>query len=86
MKLPDLDELASLEAIAGYAWSQVNDPTAAGESVNPVTNREQAYIRAVRSDQAIAQWYITHSEAIKSLIWAAYHRLLHDVLSHEPHQ
>lgn len=86
MTLPDLDELATLEAIAGAAWLEVNEPTAAGESINPTVNREQRYIQAVRAQQAVAQWYLKHAEVIKELIRLRHLSNLKLILSHEPNQ
>ena len=54
--------------------------------MNPVTNREQAYIRAVRADQAVAQWYLKHAEVIKELIRLRHLSNLKLILSHDPHQ
>lgn len=87
MKLPDLTALSALEETATRAWREVYHPTpSADESINPIVNREQRFIRAVRADQAVAGWYLDHAEAIKALIWAGYQVVLNDLYSHEPHQ
>lgn len=66
----DLDELARLELAATHAWQDVHDPSrvGAGQSINPVTNKEMLFIKAHRADQAVAAWWITRSAKIKELI------------------
>ena len=86
MKIPDLAELANLEAIAGFRWHEVHHPTGAGDSINPVTNLEQLFIQAVRADQAVAQWYLDNAEAIKHLVRVGERVEILKALHHEPHQ
>lgn len=69
---PNLHHLEELEKIATAAWHEVRHPSGAGESINPITNREQCFIRAVRADQAVAGWYLNNAAAIKLLLSQAH--------------
>lgn len=66
MITPDLSVLAKLEATAAAAWHEVHHPAIGqGQSINPVTNKEHAFIKAIRADQAVAGWYLNHATQIK---------------------
>lgn len=86
MILPDLDELGTLEAIAGYYWDQVKNPPAGGDSINPTVNKEQAYIRAVRAEQEIDRWYRKNEQVLKRLVRSLYQVSLEAILSRPPSQ